>query len=204
MSISPPLPPPPAGAEPEPLPEAPPAPPQGSPAKVVVAATALFLVLGLAALGGAWLLQPGACADSTVESARFGYCLAAPGWEYTNEQTSSDLPYDELVHPVDSSSVRIVAVETPNGLNQVISDVRESETGQEGIVLGEIVDTTVGGVPARRWDISLEADGVELQIREVVFVRGGTAWKVQLIAEREGFDTRVPEFEQILRSWNFK
>jgi hypothetical protein len=203
MSTSPPLPPPPLSAEPEPVPEAPQQ-PRGSAAKVLVAAMVLVVLLGAVALGAMWVMQPGVCDDSTVESARFGYCLAAPGWEYTNEQTSSNLPYDELVHPVDSSSMRIVAVETPNGLDRVISDVRDSEVGQDGVVLGEVVDTTVAGVPARRWDITLEVDGVELHIREVVFVRAGTAWKVQLIAESEGFDTRLPEFEQILRSWNFR
>jgi hypothetical protein len=62
----------------------------------------------------------------------------------------------------------------------------------------------VAGVPAAQWDISLESASLEIQIREVVFVRDGTAWRVQLLTEREAFDTRLDEFEQILRSWTFR
>ena len=207
MRSSPPLPPPPPGAVPEPVVEHEPEAPQGSTAKVVLAASGLLAVVAALVVGGlAWLGTPGVCGTSTVESARFGYCLEAPGWEYTNAQTSSNLPYDELVHPVDASSVRILAVEvgSESPLDQVISDVRGSEVGQDGVELGAVSDTSVAGVPAGQWDLTLQMEGVELQIREVVFVRAGTAWKVQLISDRDGFDARLPEFQRILRSWIFR
>lgn len=201
----PPLPPPPPGAAPEPVAEPASTAPTGSGAKVALAGAGLLVVvLGVAAATFLWLRTPGVCDASTVESTRFGYCLAAPGWEYTNEQSSSNLPYDELVHPADASSVRILAVEVGSRgeLADIVSSVRETEM-QEGIVPGEVSDTAVAGVPAARWDMTLQSGDVELQIREVVFVRDGTAWRVQLIADPTGFDTRLPEFERILRSWTF-
>jgi hypothetical protein len=203
MTDFPPLPPPPVGGEPAPVVED--ERPPSSPLKAVLAVgVVLTVVLALVVGGLVWLGAPGVCDASTVESSRFGYCLAAPGWEFTNEQSASDLPYDELVHP-DASSVRILAVEigAQGELDQVISDLRASEV-EEGIELGEVRDTTVAGVPARQWDLTVESGDLELQVREVVFVRRGTAWRVQLITDREGFDTRLPEFQRILRSWIFR
>jgi hypothetical protein len=67
------------------------------------------------------------------------------------------------------------------------------------------VDRHVAGVPAAQWDIALGTGGSDArQIREVVFVRDDTAWRVQLLADAEGFDLRLDEFEAILRSWTFR
>jgi hypothetical protein len=59
-------------------------------------------------------------------------------------------------------------------------------------------------VPAAQWDITLGGGSVGQQVREVVFVRDGSAWRVQLQADSEGFDDRLAEFEGILRSWTFR
>ncbi|HET9672070.1 MAG TPA: hypothetical protein VFQ40_04400 [Actinomycetota bacterium] len=207
MDPHPPLPPPPPGALPEPpQPEPEPGSPSGSAAKVaLVAAGLLVVLLGIGVGTLLWLRAPGLCDGSTVESTRFGYCLAAPGWEFTNERSSSELPYDELVHPADASSVRILAVEVgaEANLGDVVSNVRESEA-EQGITPGDISDTSVAGVPAAQWDLLLQEGDVEVQVREVIFLREGTAWRVHLIADPEGFDARVPEFERILNSWTFR
>jgi hypothetical protein len=205
MGSYPPLPAPPPGADPEPVGEQDREAPEGSAAKVLVAAGVLVVVLGALLAGYAWLRTPGRCEASTVESTRFGYCLAAPGWEYTNERSSSTLPYDELVHPADASSVRILAVPVEAGgrLADVIAAIRQG-TVEEGAAPGAVTDTTVAGVPAARWDSTLDTGGVELRIREVVFVRDGTAWRVQLAADPERFDARLSDFERILGSWTFR
>lgn len=207
MEPHPPLPPPPPGAGVEPPVDPEPEAPRGSSAaKIALAAAGLLVVvLGVVVGGLVWLGAPGACDTSTVESRRFGYCLAAPGWEFTNEQSATDLPYDELTHPEDASSVRILAVEVgaSERLAEIVTNVRQTEV-EEGIVPGEVRDTTVAGVPAAEWDMTLESGDVELQIREVLFLREGTAWRVQLIADPAGFDTRLPEFERILNSWIFR
>jgi hypothetical protein len=205
MAAHPPLPPPPPGAEPEPSPLEPEESPR-SIGKLVVAFLGLVAVVAGVVAGGIWWLgAPSVCETSTVESARFGYCIAAPGWEYTNEQREAQLPYDELIRPTDASTVRIVAIQLDAGqdLDAVVQTVRSIET-EDGIEVGEVVERRVAGVPAAQWDISLGDGSVAQQIREVVFVRSGTAWRVQLLADAEGFDVRLEEFEAILRSWIFR
>jgi hypothetical protein len=203
MDVYPPLPPPPGGV---PAPEAPvAADAPRSTGKVVVAIVGLVATIATVTVGGwLWIGRPGICDASTIESARFGYCLDAPGWAFTNAE-GTELPYDELVHPVDDSSVRILAIELPagQGLDEVVEQARSAES-DEGVEPGEVSDRRVAGVPAAQWDISLESASLEIQIREVVFVRDGTAWRVQLLTEREAFDTRLDDFEQILRSWTFR
>ena len=56
--------------------------------------------------------------------------------------------------------------------------------------VGEVVERRVAGVAAAQWDFVLEAGQVEQQVREIVFVRGDAAWRVQLQADSEGFDLR--------------
>jgi hypothetical protein len=172
---------------------------------VAVVAALVLAIGGIVAAGIWWLGGPGLCDGSTVESSRFGYCVAAPGWEFTNENTDSQLPYDELIKPADASTVRIVAIQLPagQGLQDVVSTVRDIETG-DGAQLTEVVDRKVAGVPAAQWDISLGQGQVAQQVREVVFVHGKAAWRVQLQADSQGFDVRAAEFEDILRSWTFR
>ena len=172
---------------------------------IAVVAGLLIALVGVVAAGVWWLGGPGVCDRSTVESARFGYCVAAPGWELTNEATSSPLPYDELTKPADASTVRIMAIQlqTGQGLNDVVQAARDIAS-QEGVEVGEVVQRRVAGVPAAQWDFELDAGQVKQQVREIVFVRGDAAWRVQLQADSEGFDTRLAEFEDILRTWTFR
>jgi hypothetical protein len=62
----------------------------------------------------------------------------------------------------------------------------------------------VAGVAAAQWDFVLDGGQVEQQVREIVFVRGDSAWRVQLQADAEGFDLRAEEFEDILGTWTFR
>ena len=75
---------------------------------------------------------------------------------------------------------------------------------QDGVKVGAVVQRRVAGVPAAQWDFVLDGGQVEQHVREIVFVRGDAAWRVQLQADSEGFDTRVAEFESILRTWTFR
>ncbi|MBA3362802.1 MAG: hypothetical protein ACR2L4_08690 [Actinomycetota bacterium] len=199
------LPPPPPGRDAE-VEEAAPEGPTRSAAKAVVVVAGLLVVLaGVVVAGFWWLGGPGVCDRSTVESARFGYCVVAPGWELTNEAAQAELPYDELIKPADASTVRIMAIQlqTGQGLEEIVQAARDIAT-QEGMTVGEVVERRVAGVPAAQWDFVLDGGQVEQQVREIVFVRDGAAWRVQLQADTEGFDTRAEEFEHILGTWTFR
>jgi hypothetical protein len=199
------LPPPPPGRFDE-VEEVAPAGPERSPGKAIAVVAGLLIVLaGVVVAGFWWLGGPGVCDRSTVESARFGYCVAAPGWELTNEATETELPYDELIKPADASTVRIIAIQLQSGqgLDEIVQAARDIAT-QDGMTVGEVVERRVAGVPAAQWDFVLEAGQVEQQVREIVFVRDGSAWRVQLQADTEGFDIRAEEFEDILGTWTFR
>jgi hypothetical protein len=199
------LPPPPPGRDAE-IEEAAPEAPTRSAAKAVLVVVGLLAVLaGVVMAGSWWLGGPGVCDRSTVESARFGYCVAAPGWELTNEAAPAELPYDELIKPADASTVRIMAIQlqTGQGLEEIVQAARDVAT-ENGMEVGEVVERRVAGVAAVQWDFVLEAGQVEQQVREIVFVRGDAAWRVQLQTDTEGFDSRAEEFEGILGTWTFR
>lgn len=205
MDAYPPLPPPPPGGELE-VDEVAPEVPSRSPGKAVAVVAGFLIVLaGVVAAAVWWLGGPGVCERSTVESARFGYCVAAPGWELTNEAIATQLPYDELIKPADATTVRIMAIQlqTGQGLNEVVQAARDVAS-QDGVEVGEVVRRRVAGVPAAQWDFVLDGGQVDQQVREIVFVRGDAAWRVQLQADAEGFGTRVAELENILSTWTFR
>lgn len=205
MDPYPPLPPPPPGRDAE-VEETPPEAPTRSPGKAIAIVGGLLLALaGVVVAGFWWLGGPGICDTSTVESARFGYCVAAPGWQFTNETAETTLPYDELIKPADASTLRIMAIQLPNGqgLDDVVQAARDIAT-ENGMEVGEVVERRVAGVAAAQWDFVLDEGQVEQQVREIVFVRGDAAWRVQLQADSEGFDLRVAEFEDILGTWTFR
>lgn len=199
------LPPPPPGGEAEIEEAAPEAPTRSAGKAVAVVAGLLIALAGVVMAGIWWLGGPGVCDRSTVESSRFGYCVAAPGWELTNEATQSTLPYDELIKPADASTMRIMAIQlqTGQGLNEVVQAARDVAS-QDGVKVGDVVQRRVAGVRAAQWDFVLDGGQVEQHVREIVFVRGDAAWRVQLQADSEGFDNRVAEFENILRTWTFR
>lgn len=199
------LPPPPPGEEPEPEEAAPGGPARSTVKAVAVLAGIVIALAGVIAGGVWWLGGPGVCDESTVESARFGYCVAAPGWELTNDGTDADLPYDELIKPADASTVRIMAIQLQDG--QGLNDVVQAARGlaeEEGLEVGEVVERRVAGVRAAQWDFPLEEGPVEQRVREIVFVRGDAAWRVQLQVDVDAFPNRVEEFEVILRTWTFR
>jgi hypothetical protein len=199
------LPPPPPGGHVE-VEEAAPQGPARSAGKAIAVVTGILIALGgLVAAGIWWLGGPGVCDTSTVESARFGYCVAAPGWQFTNEDIETALPYDELIKPADASTVRIVAIQLQGGqgLDEVVAAARDAVT-QDGVDVGDVVERRVAGVPAAQWDFVLPTGQVEQQVREIVFVRGDAAWHVQLQADAEGFDATAEEFEDILGTWTFR
>jgi hypothetical protein len=198
----PPPPPTPGGIE---TPDEPQGPSRSAAKAIAVVAGFLLAITGVVVLAVMWLGQPGRCEASTVESARFGYCVEAPGWELTNEATQTELPYDELIKPADASTVRIVAIQLQSGqgLDDIVQAVRDT-VADDGLDVGEVVDRRVAGVPAAQWDYVLEGGAVEQQVRDVVFVRGDAAWRVQFQTDSEGFEASAAEFEDILQTWTFR
>ena len=206
MSVQPPLlPPPPGGAI-----EAPPPPPDpGSgrrsrvPVLVALAVlSAMVLIVGSLAL---WLSTPGRCDNATFTSERFGYCMTAPaGWTAETARVG-DTPVDRFIEPDGSAVVYVQAVAVDQGQDvHAFSDYVRSVAEQSGYTLGQPNDFEIDGVAAVSWEKSEATPTTsETIVREVVFVRGDTAWRVQFADSADAFDAHKPAFEEMLGSWHF-
>jgi len=205
-------PPPPGGPAPEIAEEEQPEPEKPQRKRVATVVAVLSVTAALALLTGVgvyaarlWVGTPQPCAASTVESPRFGYCLAAPGWQLTNVTMDNELPYDELLNPTDASTVRIFAIDLAQGqgLFDVVRDARDQAT-EDGFEVGRIVQRRVAGVEGAQWDLVPTAKDETQRRREVVFVNAGSAWRVQLQANADGFEVRTLDLEDILHTWTFR
>jgi hypothetical protein len=205
MSYQPPqLPPPPPGGEPPPAEVLPEEPQQGSKAPMLVG---LALLLGLVILVGAvvaWLAAPGRCDSATFTSDRFGYCMTAPtGWTAETARVG-DTPVDRFLQPDGAAVVYVQAVALDPGqdLNAFADYVRTSAQ-QAGYTVGTPAQLQIDGVAAVSWDKSTNASADDAIVREVVFVRGDTGWRVQFADSASSFDAHTVDFQQMLATWHF-
>jgi hypothetical protein len=206
MSAQPPLLPPPPGASVE----APPPPPEPGSARRsrmpllvgFAVLSAMVLIVGSLAL---WLSAPGRCDNATFTSERFGYCMTAPaGWTAETARVG-DTPVDRFLAPDGPTVVYVQAVALDQGQDvHAFSDFVRSVAEQSGFTLGQPSEFQIDGVAAVSWDKSEAAPTTSGTIvREVVFVRGDTAWRVQFADTADGFDAHKPTFEEMLGSWHF-
>ena len=203
MSASPPFPEPPPSATVEP--EAPPEPTRRSRRPLLAAAAVLIaLVAGVVAVA-VWVSAPGRCDEATFTSTRLGYCLVAPsGWAGGTARVGSTT-VDELLLPKGSAAVFIQAVslQPGAGLEEFATQVRALDQ-QAGYRIGKSSTSEVDGVTADRWDVTSTApNGDVTKVREVVFVRSGTGWRVELADTADAFDRDAAALEQMLSSWRF-
>lgn len=205
MSVQPPLLPPPPGGPVEPPPPPAPEADRRSRVPVLVAMavlSAMVLIVGSLAL---WLSAPGRCDDATFTSERFGYCMTAPaGWTAETARVG-DTPVDRFLEPDGSAVVYVQAVAVDQGQDvQAFSDYVRSVAEQSGYQLGQPNEFQIDGVAAVSWEKS-EAPQTTAGtiVREVVFVRDDTAWRVQFADTPDGFDAHAPAFEEMLGSWHF-
>lgn len=206
MSYVPPLPepppPPPGSASAEPPPAEP---PKRSRTPLVVAAlVVLALGLGFSALA-TWLSAPGRCDSATYTSEQFGYCVAAPmGWS-AEEAKVGQAQVDQFLQPDGSAAVYVQAVALEEGqgsLGGFVDYVRQLQE-QLGFTLTNPSDIEVDGVKAAWWDVVASSPTGEIRMREVVFVRGDTAWRMQLADSPRGFGQHSDDFQQMLDSFHF-
>jgi photosystem II reaction center protein PsbP len=206
MSYVPPLPEPPPPPPGSAVAEPPPPEPAGRSRKPLVVAAMVVLALGLGFSALAtWLSAPGRCDAATYTSEQFGYCVAAPsGWSAEKAKVGQ-AQVDRFLQPDGSAAVYVQAVALQEGqgsLPDFVDYVRGLQQ-QEGFSLTTASDTEVDGVNAASWDVTSSTETGETRMREVVFVRGDTAWRVQFADSPQGFDQHSAEFQQMLDSFHF-
>jgi hypothetical protein len=173
----------------------------------VAAATAIGLILIGASVLMAWAFAgPVRCPDGSFESMRFGYCVTVPeGWNAIASQSDAQ-PFDLFESDAGGATITVSAVPLDPGEDL---DGFASEMGgldqSAGYEVAEPVGFRVAGEPALRLDLSAAA-GVSVDPtrgREVVFVRDGVGWRVQMGETPARFDDTARQLDVMLAGWVF-
>jgi hypothetical protein len=174
---------------------------------VALAVFALFGVAAGVALVLAWVLGgPATCGEGDFSSDRFGYCARVPsGWEVvaSTDDGAGLATGDRLQQPGAPGTILVTAVPLSTGqdLERFATFVRG--LGRDaGWDVGDMSSTEVAGAEAMTFDLAAGEDG-ETQSREVVFVRDGFAWRVQLADGATSFDASTRALDDLLASWVF-
>jgi hypothetical protein len=165
------------------------------------------VVLAAGAIGTAYLLRPDPCSGTNFESENFGYCILVPeGWEAGPAQFGSAVTLDQFAPPTQAATVVVEAVdlETGTGLEDWSQFVRQRDE-EAGLTPGASSETTLDGVGALQWDVTVAPeDGESFHMREVVAVRDDIGWRITLNDVSEGFSTSAVVFQTMLDSWQFR
>jgi hypothetical protein len=170
-----------------------------------------FVILGVLVAGGiaAWLfvaLRPDPCNGTNFTSDRFGYCLSVPqGWQ-AQQASIGNVTVDQFSVPKEVGAVVVTAIDLPTGINlSAFTTFIRGQERQDGLHPGDTRPTTLGGTPARQWEIvSTGPTGQEFHSLEVVAVNHDFGWTVELADTDAGFAGHMPAFRQMLSSWRYK
>jgi hypothetical protein len=186
-----------------------PAPPSSPPHPRAPFWIGLLLLVGFAAVAVgvvAALSQPDLCDGATFRSERFGYCLVVPeGWKADGSGSLGEVPADRIQQPGDVATVYVQAVTIGQGETlQGFADSVRSLNEQAGYRLDAITETMVGGVPALQWEfVTGVKGGVQLKMREIVFIDGENGWRVQMAEGKSSFDDTAATVDAMLETWVF-
>lgn len=170
------------------------------------------VVLGVLAVivGGAgvvWLLRPDPCEGTNFESQNFGYCILVPeGWEAGPARFGAEVTLDQFAPPTESATVVVEAVDLESGTAlEEWSDFVRQRDEEAGLTPGAPSETTLDGIGALQWDVTVAPEGGEaFRMREVVAVRDDVGWRITLNDVSDGFGTTAVVFRGMLESWQFR
>lgn len=164
------------------------------------------LALAVGGAGALWLLRPDPCEGTNFESENFGYCILVPeGWEAGPARFGAAVTLDQFAPPTESATIVVEAVDLESGtaLEDWSNFVRQRDEGA-GLIPGAPSETTLDGVGALQWDVTVAPEGGDaFRMREVVAVRDDIGWRITLNDLSEGFGTSAVVFKGILESWQF-
>lgn len=165
------------------------------------------LVAVVAGVGAFWVLRPDPCEGTNFVSPTFGYCLTVPeGWIAEPARFGADVQLDQFSPARDAATVIVDSTDLQRGttLEGWAAFVRNRDV-EAGLTPGAATETTVGGEPARQWDLTTTSDaGTSYRVREVVVVRDEVGWRVALTDTEDGFEVSAPAFERMLDSFRFR
>jgi hypothetical protein len=179
----------------------PPKPPARWPAFVAL----VVLLVAVAGFFGYKEFGPDPCRGKFA-SPQFGYCLTVPaGWQ-ADQARIGTVSVDQFTPPSASTVVLVSAVDLPSnaGLSDFASQVRQQDQ-QAQLTPGQPQSTTVGGLPAQQWDVTVPpaSGSTSYMLREVVVVKGEVGWKIQMNDAASSFQQHLQSLAEMLRSWHF-
>lgn len=182
-------------------------PPPEPPPRWRVVAVLGVLTAGMIGVGAFLLLRPDPCEGTNFSSPAFGYCLSVPaGWTAEPARFGDQVALDQFAPPKDAATVIVDATDLERGvtLEEWAGFVRQRDA-DAGLTPGPASATTVDGLPAQRWDVTVTSDaGTSYRMREVVVVRDEVGWRIALSDTEEGFTVSSAVFERMLASFRFR
>ncbi len=149
------------------------------------------------------LLGSGPCHEATFESAAFGYCVDTPeGWlvsPASEEEAGADVFRNQ-----DGATVVVVkAVEHESGSLEAFADSIRKSDSLAGFALGEVEGGNLAGSPTLEWDVRVSTEVSEVLMREIVVIREGKAFRLQIADEEGAPPDGVDEATRLVDSWRF-
>lgn len=186
------------------VPPPPPPPAKRFSLKVVAVLTALFVVGAAGGFGVASLLQGGPCDDATFVSVAYGYCVTVPaGWEpsHAAEEPSGVDAFRDTDAP---TVVYIEAIRLPegDGLQEFAKAMRVQDS-LNGFAVTDPEPGTLGEARSLEWDARGPFAGDDVVVREIVAIRGGIGWRLQIAGADVGGEPDLAEARVMLDSWAF-
>jgi len=165
----------------------------------------VIVVLGTSGVVAWALLRPSPCSGRTFVSDRFGYCVDPPsGWAGTLG-SNGGWPIDSFVARTSVATVEVAAVKltTSEDLRAFANRIGELDR-TSGLLVGGQKSLEVGGEPALFFDAGAPAPEGLLEVREVLVVRNGVAWRITLTDAANAFDHDLASLHSFLSSWRFR
>jgi hypothetical protein len=186
------------------VPPAPAAPAKRRSLKVVAVLAGLFVVGAAGGFGVASLLQEGPCDAATFVSVAYGYCVMVPvGWEPSH---AADEPSGvDAFRDTDAPTViYIEAVRLPEGeaLHGFAQAMRVKDS-LAGFAVTDPEPGTLGEARSLEWDAVGPVAGADAIVREIVAIRNGIGWRLQIAGAEEDGEQDLSEARQMLESWAF-
>ncbi len=115
---------------------------------------------------------------TVFENEALGYSMAHPaGWTVESNADGDDY----VVDGVATVFVYPQAVAAGTTLDEFTADVAGTHEGELGVAPSTTVDAAVGGLPAKLLLFQWSLDGTPLAAFDVIAVRGGVGWEIQLL-----------------------
>ena len=187
-------------------PRLPPA-PKPKTSKVVMVVTAFVVALAVAVSGLALrsALRPAPCQGAAFVSSSFGYCVDPPtGWTGT-PAAQEFLGVDGFSSDTSPVVVYIDAIQLGDeDLDAVAAAVRQLDQTAGPVTLSEITTSSLDGEATREWTVTQQSRQGGRAVREIISVRDGVAWRIEVADVQGAPDQDYTEAQQLLDSFRFE